>query len=159
MRHYSCLFYKKILKKFQLNVNKQGRDKSKRATESKSFAKAKNKTEEYINDDKKLSHLIGAATKKANGISGPFTEIRTSVLAVFRLIKSYAKGAYTTIPWQSLVMLVASVVYFVMPVDFIPDFIVGLGFAEDAAILGWTIKTFESGIDDFIEWEEKLAQS
>ena len=153
------LILQKILKKFQLNVNKQGRDKSKRATESKSFAKAKNKTEEYINDDKKLSHLIGAATKEANGISGPFTEIRTSVLAVFRLIKSYAKGAYTTIPWQSLVMLVASVVYFVMPVDFIPDFIVGLGFAEDAAILGWTIKTFESGIDDFIEWEEKLAQS
>jgi hypothetical protein len=64
MRHYSCLFYKKILKKFQLNVNKQGRDKSKRATESKSFAKAKNKTEEYINDDKKLSHLIGAPQQK-----------------------------------------------------------------------------------------------
>jgi uncharacterized membrane protein YkvA (DUF1232 family) len=56
-------------------------------------------------------------------------------------------------------MIVGSVVYFVMSVDFILDFIVGLGFAEDAAILGWTIKTFESGIDDFIEWEEKLAQS
>jgi hypothetical protein len=82
-----------------LNVNKQERDKSKRARGSKSFAKAKNKAEEYINDDKKLSHLSGDATKKANGISGFFAEIRTSVLAVFRLIKAYAKGTYTTIPW------------------------------------------------------------
>jgi uncharacterized membrane protein YkvA (DUF1232 family) len=32
-------------------------------------------------------------------------------------------------------MLLAAIAYFILPFDFIPDFIAGLGFADDAALL------------------------
>lgn len=74
-------------------------------------------------------------------------------MALFRLIKAYATGTYREIPWNSLVMIIASVIYFVMPIDLIPDFIPALGLLDDAALLAWTIKTFSEDIDAFLEWE------
>lgn len=133
---------------------KQNDSKAENAQSSESFKKAKNKAEEYANDPDKLNDLIDKASKKANGKKGPLNEIWTQLMACFRLIKAYAKGTYRQIPWGSLVMLIASVVYFVMPIDLIPDFIVGLGLVDDAALLGWTIKTFGSDIDAFLEWEQ-----
>jgi uncharacterized membrane protein YkvA (DUF1232 family) len=54
-------------------------------------------------------------------------------------------------------MIVASVIYFVMPIDLVPDFIVGFGLLDDAALLGWTMKTFSADIDGFLEWESEQA--
>jgi uncharacterized membrane protein YkvA (DUF1232 family) len=51
-------------------------------------------------------------------------------------------------------MIVASIVYFVMPVDLLPDFILGIGFLDDAGLIAWTVKTISSDIEKFIEWEE-----
>ena len=75
-------------------------------------------------------------------------------MACFRLLRAYAKGSYREIPWQSLLIIIASVIYFVMPLDAIPDFLVGLGYVDDAALLGWTIKSVSSDIDDFTTWEQ-----
>ncbi|MBO6226630.1 MAG: DUF1232 domain-containing protein [Shewanella sp.] len=56
-----------------------------------------------------------------------------------------------------MMMIVASVIYFVMPIDLVPDFIVGFGLLDDAALLGWTMKTFSADIDGFLEWESEQA--
>ena len=101
--------------------------------------------------------MIDKASKKADGKQGPLDAIWLQLMACFRLIKAYAKGTYRDIPWSSLVMLVAAVIYFVMPIDLIPDFIVGFGLLDDAALLGWTVKKFSADIDAFIEWERESA--
>jgi uncharacterized membrane protein YkvA (DUF1232 family) len=128
-------------------------DHSPRAKDSESFQKAKRKAEQYASDPKKLGNLIDQATKKANKSKGRLKAVWDQLSACFRLIKAYGSGSYREIPWSSLVMIVASVIYFVMPIDMIPDVLVGFGLVDDAAVLGWTIRTFGSDIDDFIEWE------
>lgn len=128
-----------------------------KAKYSASYKKAKSKAEDYAKDPEKLSDLIDKASKKANGKQGPLDAIWLQLMACFRLIKAYAKGTYRDIPWSSLVMLVAAVIYFVMPIDLIPDFIVGFGLLDDAALLGWTVKKFSADIDAFIEWERESA--
>lgn len=124
---------------------------------SRSYEKAKSKAEEYIKSPDKLGKLVNDATEKANRKNGPLKEVWDSLMACFRLIKAYANGSYREAPWQSLVMIVASIVYFVMPVDLLPDFLAGLGFLDDAALLGWTIKTFAADIDAFTQWEDDAA--
>lgn len=128
---------------------------AKRTKDSKSYEKAKSKAEEYAKDPEKLNDLIDNASKKASAKKGPLDAIWGQLMACFRLIRAYAKGTYREIPWYSLVMLVASVIYFVMPIDLIPDFIVGLGLVDDATLLGWTVQTFSSDIDAFTEWEKE----
>lgn len=128
-------------------------DHATRTKASRSFKKAKSKAEEYVNDSEKLNHLLDDASKKASGKIGALGVIWTQLNACFRLLRAYAKGTYREIPWYSLVMIVASVVYFVMPIDLIPDFIVGFGLLDDAALLGWTVKTFSNDIDEFLQWE------
>lgn len=132
-------------------------DKAAKAKDSKSYKKAKSKAEEYAKDPDKLNDLIDKATKKAKGKKGPLDAIWAQLMACLRLIKAYAEGTYRDIPWPSLIMLVAAIIYFVMPVDLIPDFIVGFGLLDDAAVLGWTVKTFSSDIDAFTEWESENA--
>jgi uncharacterized membrane protein YkvA (DUF1232 family) len=127
--------------------------KVKKVKDSSAFNKAKSKAEDYVGNPEKLNELIDNASKKANNRKGPLDVVWTQLMACFRLIKAYAKGSYREISWTSLVMIVASVLYFVMPVDLIPDFILFSGFLDDAALLGWTVKTFSSDIDAFVEWE------
>jgi uncharacterized membrane protein YkvA (DUF1232 family) len=120
---------------------------------SSSFKSAKSKASEYANDPDKLNDLLDKAQKKANSKKGPLSEVWDSLMACFRLLRAYATGKYRNIPWQSLILIIASVTYFVMPIDLIPDFILGFGYIDDASLLGWTLKSVKSDIDNFIEWE------
>ena len=69
------------------------------------------------------------------------------------MIKAYANGSYRMIPWESMLLLVAAVVYLLMPIDLIPDFIAGLGLLDDVALLGWVMKSVSDELDAFTEWE------
>lgn len=44
--------------------------------------------------------------------------------------------------------LIATIAYFVAPADMIPDFIAGLGFTDDAAVLATTVRLFAPYITD-----------
>ena len=140
-----------------MNDNKEKKHMVQKTRDSRSYEKATNRAGEYIKDPEKLGKLIDNATGKANQRKGPLKEVWNSLMACFRLIKAYANGSYRKISWQSLAMIVASVIYFVMPVDLIPDFLVGFGLLDDAALLAWTIRTISADINAFIEWEAKSA--
>lgn len=133
--------------------NTEDDTKAQKAKDSASYKKAKNKAEEYVDDPEKLKGLIDKAADKAERKKGPLEAVWTQLMACLRLIKAYARGEYRDIPWTSIVMLVAAVIYFVMPFDLIPDFIVGFGLLDDAALIGWTVKTLSSDIDAFVDWE------
>ncbi|MDH3538339.1 MAG: YkvA family protein [Gammaproteobacteria bacterium] len=84
----------------------------------------------------------------------PLAEIRESLQASIRLLRAYANGQYRDIPWESLVSIIAAIVYFVMPLDLIPDFILAFGLIDDAALLGWILSSVKKDIDRFAEWEK-----
>lgn len=126
--------------------------------DSVAFAKARSKADEYAGDPGKLSSLLDKASKKAEAKKGPLSEVRDSLMACLRLLRACAQKRYS-LPWQSLSLIVAAVVYFVMPVDLIPDFILSLGFADDAALLAWTFRQVKSDLEDFRRWELEQAEA
>lgn len=138
-------------------MGKRATARAAKARESDSYKKAKTRAEEYASDPEKLNDLMGRASKKARGKEGPLGALWVQLQACIRLLKAYANGSYREVPWQTLVMLVAAIVYFVMPIDLIPDVFLGVGLMDDAAVLGWTLKTFNSDIDAFLEWEAQSA--
>lgn len=77
-----------------------------------------------------------------------------------RLIKAYATGNYRDIPWKTLLMIVAAIVYFVNPLDLIPDIVPLTGLTDDFAILLWVYNSVSSEINKFLNWEKnKIGQS
>ena len=74
---------------------------------------------------------------------------------MFELVKAYIKGDYRNIPYGSLVLIVGSILYFVMPADAIPDVIVGLGFTDDAAVIGFTLKKISDDLNKFQTWKKE----
>ena len=130
----------------------------KRISQGSFFARMKNKAAEYLNNPDKLNQLIEKAKNKAESKKqGPLKEVLDSLMALLRLVRAYAKREYLEVPWQSLLLIVATILYFLLPTDVIPDWILGLGYIDDAALIGWTMNTMKSDIDGFREWESRKS--
>ena len=76
-----------------------------------------------------------------------------------RLVKSWVNKEYRSTPWQTIILAVTAIVYFVTPFDAIFDFIPLLGFADDVAILTAVLSSINHDLDKFIEWEQNNVQN
>ena len=74
-----------------------------------------------------------------------------------RLARAWAGGDYRRVPWKSLVLVVAGLLYFLAPVDAIPDFIPVLGFLDDAAVIAYVLRALQADVRAFEEWEAEAA--
>ncbi|MDW5299524.1 MAG: YkvA family protein [Sedimentibacter sp.] len=120
---------------------------------SKMFGK---KAKEYAGDKEKTSKLLRDAAKKANDLEkkkGPLEEIWYNIQLLFGMVKDWISGEYKAIPVGSIVVIIIGLLYFVSPVDIIPDFIPG-GLVDDALVLGLVIKQVKSDIDKYKVWKE-----
>ena len=129
------------------------------AVNSKAFQQAKNKAEEYARDPEKAQNLVDKAMKKAKGrnmgqLDQALDEFWGYVTALIRLVRAYYTKQYTDVPWKTIVVVIAGLIYFVSPLDFIPDVIPVLGLTDDAIVIALVVKQIQSDLDRFLAWEE-----
>ncbi|MBP9925955.1 MAG: DUF1232 domain-containing protein [Cyclobacteriaceae bacterium] len=72
-----------------------------------------------------------------------------------RMLRAYATGKYQVRSFKFLVILIAAVIYFVNPIDIIPDFVLGIGLTDDLAILTWVFQAATHEIEAFAKWEQE----
>jgi uncharacterized membrane protein YkvA (DUF1232 family) len=126
----------------------------KAAPRSPAFSQALTDARSYARDPERLRQLFNEAVKKAPSIpKEPFKELWAYFLAMLRLIRAYYLRDYRNVPLQSLVMIVGAIIYILNPFDLIPDWIVGLGFADDAVVLAFAVRKTRQTLDDFMTWE------
>ncbi len=130
----------------------------KQVRNSSAYKKSSTKAEEYAKSPEKLRALFEAASKKASKAARePFSETWAYFQAMLRVIRAYYKGEYRELPWKSLVMIIAAVVYFVSPIDLIPDWIPFFGLVDDALIIRLALGSVKDDLDQFMEWETQKA--
>ncbi len=78
-----------------------------------------------------------------------FQTLNQYLLLLVQLIKSYLDGSYTQVKKDSLIKILAGLIYFVLPLDFIPDFLPIVGFADDFALIIWIISIVKQELDLF----------
>ena len=128
--------------------------------EHSSFKRARNKAEAYKDEPEKVNQLISDATAKAGDrMPKSFDEIKENVFSLFRMVKAYTMREYTDVPWKSIALIITTILYFISPIDMIPDFIPVFGYLDDVALLTWTLKTLKADIDAFCDWERADEQS
>lgn len=121
------------------------------------FKNATGKAGRYAGNTARLLDLSRQVMSKLStvGFAGNLSEFQTSVQLLIRMIKATASGEYKGLPWKSLVSMVAVLLYFVSPLDFIPDFLPVIGIADDVALVIWLFKSLGADINKFSEWEKK----
>jgi uncharacterized membrane protein YkvA (DUF1232 family) len=85
--------------------------------------------------------------------------IKQRFFVLGRIIKAYALGHYREIPWKSLLIVIAAVIYFVNPIDLLPDLLPIVGLTDDFGILVWVYNTVNNEIDRFLLWEQSQVTS
>jgi uncharacterized membrane protein YkvA (DUF1232 family) len=127
---------------------------------SKSFQKAMRKAAGIATNPDKLSNLIGSVSEKLSDmdenkkrVSGFFDKVRT----LLRMLRAYINGEYREIPWRSLLMIIGALIYFLMPLDLIPDFIPVTGFADDISIIFLVFNSINEDIMAFLEYEQSQS--
>lgn len=119
------------------------------------FKRSQRRASRLIRNSAGLWDLLKNVSTKSGSLNdiGFISNIQT----LSRMIRAYAKGEYRVIPWTTLVKIVAALVYFVSPLDFIPDLLPILGFSDDIAIVVWVISSCTVEIKHFQEWEASQA--
>ena len=117
------------------------------------YDKARKIVQGTIDSPDKLRTLASKASLLAEDNLASLHEVASSLKTSLRLIRCYAKGEYRDISMQSLALLVTSLIYLVMPVDAVPDFIAIFGFTDDAALLLWTLRSIMDDLERFTIWE------
>lgn len=119
------------------------------------FGKAKGKASTYTRDPLNLYKLIKDVLNKSNSIKGEgIAGVRDRITLLTRLVKAYASGQYKVIPMKTLTRIVAVLIYFMSPIDFIPDFIPILGFTDDVALILWLFNAIEDDLEAFRQWDK-----
>jgi hypothetical protein len=92
---------------------------------SKAFQFARKKAKDVAGDDRKLGNLLDATLGKLEDVTGNSEKIETfvgQVQTLMRMIGAYRRGDYRGINVKSVIIVVAALLYFIMPIDFIPEY-------------------------------------
>jgi len=73
------------------------------------------------------------------------------------LIRDYRSGAYKKFPFLSVAGIVFTLIYIISPIDLIPDYILGIGQIDDAAILGFCLYLLRKDVRKYKEWLKESA--
>ena len=117
------------------------------------------KAKKIINDDEKLRKLIEDVLKKLKEISSDkktSAKLNDSLRLFIRIINAYTSKEYTYVPWKTICLLVAGLIYFIYPVDLIPDFIPVSGLIDDVILIAWIYESIQDDIENFLEWEKSI---
>lgn len=123
---------------------------------ARGFARMTSRAGGYLRDPQRLVTLVeDAARKSAQPRSGRLGESLEEVKALLRLVLAYARGDYRGISREKLLAAVAAILYFLSPLDLVPDFLGPLGLTDDAVILAFFLRTLREEIGHFLAWEEE----
>jgi uncharacterized membrane protein YkvA (DUF1232 family) len=99
-----------------------------------------------------LAERAAAKLRKNRGALGA---LRDDLPALVRLARAWARRDYHALPWRSAVAVVAGLLYFVSPLDAVPDVIPFLGLLDDATVIAYVLRSVGKDVEGFKAWEKK----
>jgi uncharacterized membrane protein YkvA (DUF1232 family) len=125
------------------------------------YSKAKllyeEKAKEIAGQDGKLNRLLIQVKERLDKVShNPKVQEAMEPILVFkRMIQAHRKGLFK-VSNKTLGLIVLGLVYFISPLDIIPDFLPIIGFADDLSVLIAIYNAVKHEVEDFKDWERKI---
>lgn len=118
------------------------------------FKKSESKASVILKDKSKASDTIKEALGKAVTNKGELEGVWAKMVLLFAIARDYVNGNYTEIPKRSVVAILGGLIYFLSPIDVVPDFIPVLGFIDDVFVLNLVYKQVLKDLEKYKIWKE-----
>lgn len=113
------------------------------------------KAREIAGEDGKLQKLLIQVRDRLDKVShNPKVQEALEPIMVFkRMIQAHRSGLFK-VSNKTLGLIVLGLVYFITPLDIIPDFLPLIGFADDLSVLIAIYNSVKHEVDSFKAWEK-----
>lgn len=118
------------------------------------YGKSKNKAKGMATNSAGILQLLKQVFQKfqTQSLGSVLGSVRDQILTLGKLLKFYASGRYREVDLKNLVVILASFLYFLSPIDLIPDFLPVLGFTDDVALISFVFVSVTDEIAKFEKW-------
>lgn len=118
------------------------------------FEKSSSEAEEMLNDVDKLERFFQRLEKKLQTVPVAGNALAYIPL-MMSLVRSYVKKEYTDPPLTSIMAIMLALIYFLSPVDLIPDFVPGAGYLDDGAVIAGCLALVRTDLEDYRIWRKE----
>jgi uncharacterized membrane protein YkvA (DUF1232 family) len=101
----------------------------------------------------RLPGLLRAVADKGER-NARFARVRDDLNLLLGLCAAWWRGEYRAVGRQALLSVVAALLYFLAPLDMVPDWLPGAGLLDDLAVLAWVMRTWAAELNAYRAWRE-----
>ena len=109
-----------------------------------------------LKSPQKLQRVIERARRKSARAALSLGDAFADLKAMLHLVQAWLSRQYSGVSYANLVLIVGAIVYFLMPTDFVPDFIVWLGLVDDGAVVAWVVRIVRDELAKHKAWEAEM---
>jgi len=85
---------------------------------------------------------------------GKMAKIWEDLKLMIALVIDYSKGEYTEVPWNTVAAVTGAVIYFISPIDVIPDVIPVIGYIDDAYVISLALDFVGDDLKKYATWKK-----
>ena len=112
------------------------------------------KAEEILENEDKLEKFLNRLENKLKKVPVG-GEILSRVPVMISMLRSYFKKEYKDVPIGTLIALISALLYWLAPVDVIPDAIPIAGYVDDATVITACLKLINDDLKEYKAWRDK----
>lgn len=111
------------------------------------------RAQRIISDPERMERLAKDSFSLIRG-KKKFSEVQSEAVLLINMVKDTVKGRYKGLGKKNVIMIVVGLLYLVNPMDIVPDFIFGIGFADDLGVLVYVISRLSEEIARYRQWKK-----
>lgn len=111
----------------------------------------------FLADQKKMKTLVLVLTVFFRKRS--LAPLLKDAVMLFHYVRDIVSGRYKGYNGRQLTLVVAVLLYVVSPLDLIPDFLTGIGFLDDAALVSYAIRLVDKELCRYLQWKDNTVAS
>jgi uncharacterized membrane protein YkvA (DUF1232 family) len=111
------------------------------------------RAEHLLRHPEELRATLGVGLRKAYDKRHLLFRVFEDFLMLFRLVKAWVMGEYREIPRTAVLWAILAILYFISPLDAIPDIFPG-GYIDDIAFISFILRRIKADLDKFAQWEK-----
>ena len=117
------------------------------------ISKNTKEAEELLKDEDRMERFLQRLEREPEEVPVVGKQL-SNIPMLVSLVRSYIRKDYRDVPLGSIIAIVSALIYFLSPIDLLPDSIPVLGYVDDAAVFAFVWKMVADDIEEYRKWQE-----